>query len=318
MHYEDYTDRYTNPYKKRQKKQSFNLKKYFLPSILIFWVSLLLYLPYFKIDQVTYFGLKIIKQQEVEDLINNEFLKSKSWIPKNNYFLVRERKIAEFIKNKYSINSVVVSKNFPNEIQIQIEEKISAAVFDNGSGYYMIDENGVVIKKLIVNSNREISTSSSTTSTAVYTTNTPSNLTISTSTTKTTTTTTTTTEISKSEPSRTPDVELILNEVGKFPILFSNQTKEVTEGDKIFNSETIRGFIDFYNGLEKGRVVKFRYAEIGQAEAGITIYLEKPWKVRFQPTNDIQNQLNNLQIILKNNQPTEYIDLRFGERIYWK
>ncbi|MBU0545664.1 hypothetical protein KKA13_00205, partial [Patescibacteria group bacterium] len=52
--------------------------------------------------------------------------------------------------------------------------------------------------------------------------------------------------------------------------------------------------------------------------SGITVYTSAPWVIYVQPLDDFERQMANLKAVLKTNVPSEYVDLRFGDRVYWK
>ena len=52
--------------------------------------------------------------------------------------------------------------------------------------------------------------------------------------------------------------------------------------------------------------------------SGVTVITSNTWDVKINPENDIQSQLAKLKIILKENKIQLYVDLRYGERVFWK
>ena len=87
---------------------------------------------------------------------------------------------------------------------------------------------------------------------------------------------------------------------------------------KILTPEYLQGIMDIFNGLEQGSIAKVSYFSISEPGAGVIVSSNKSWKLLFQPDKDIKAQINNLKVILQNSSPEEYIDLRYGERVYWK
>ena len=118
----------------------------------------------------------------------------------------------------------------------------------------------------------------------------------------------------------TPDYKILKKEYGEYPIIY-NQINATTTYEKqtdLIKPEIISGVISISNKLKQGRVAIVNYFVIENPGAGVTVYTNQPWKIFLQPLNDIDAQIANLKIILASNHPIEYVDLRFGEKVYWK
>lgn len=286
-----------NPYKTKQISSRFKIKGTILPIIFISWICLLLYLPYFKINSVTYSGLQIIKESEIAEIVQQELKPNHIIWPADNFFIVNISSLEELIRNKFSLNSIIITKIFPNKLNVQLQEKTSAGIYDNSEGYYLIDNDGNNIKYLrAVNANEFIfptSTVSSTTSSA-------------------------TSSVVRNPSSHVPDYEGITNEFGSLPIIFDQTPNKSPDNNPLLDIKMIRGLISFYNAFQGLKSIKALYFTTNQSETGITVFTDKPFRIRFQPSGDIDGQILKLKVFLRNNNPTDYIDLRFGDRIYWK
>lgn len=308
---EDGYHRYANPLKaKIQKKIGLaHIAPISLATITFVWVGLMLYLPYFRITAVNYTGLKIIKTEEVSALINKEFLSPSRWWPSNNFFLVHETSVVTALEKAFPLNSVEVIKIFPNTLTINMEESISSAIYDNGSQYWLLDQEGMAIKYL-----REVNTTtefqlSKVTLAAPATTTTVLGAKITASSTPQTTSTLV----------HVPNFGKIRQEYGNYPLIYDTRNIPAIDRQNNVLAETlIGGVIDFFNGLERAGIAKTKYITLGEPGAGATIITDHPWKIIFQPANNADAQLENLKIVLRDNRPAEYVDVRFGERIYWK
>lgn len=295
-----------NPYKTTKTASHLKIKWAVLPIILISWVGLLLYLPFFKINKTIYTGLKIIKQSEIDEIVQNELNPHQKIWPSNNYFIFNDDSLTQILKNKFSLNSITITKIFPNSLNIQLQEKISAGIYDDGEGYYLLDNEGNNIKYL-----RQIEADEFT-----YTTSTAS---FSTSTSFTTSTVAASSTKMLVGAVHAPDYQRIVNEFGDYPIIFNKGLKKNSDKDHhLIETHTMQGLMAFYNALRSAKTIQANYFIIDRSETGITVVTDKPFSIKFQPTDNIDQQISKLQIFLKNNRPTDYIDLRFGDRIYWK
>ncbi len=306
---EETRDRYANPFKLKKKKRLTHLAPAALLSLIFVWLALMLYSPYFRVTELAVSGLKIIKPEEINFFIKNQFLPAGRFWPKNNYFLIRETAVAEVLQNKFALNTIRVAKVFPHILTINLEERVSSAIYDNGSGYWLIDQNGTVIQYLRAVTSTEfelVGTMSSSSQSAILGTKiTASSTLFASSTAKTSI--------------HIPDFKKIQQEYGKLPLIYDTRNITVTERPGgLLDPAVIQGILDFFNNLEQVKIAAIKYMVIGDPAAGATAVTDQPWKIMFQPTDLIQTQLKNLKIVLRDNQPLQYVDVRFGERIYWK
>lgn len=317
-HYEEAAAlRYANPFRKVSKKHSLPIKGTILPILFLSWLGLLLYLPFFQINNFSYSGLRLIKSSEIEEEIQKQIEPLNQFWPKNNYFFVDQNAISQNLQEKFSFNDITVKKVFPNSMIIGVEEKVSSAIYDNGEGYYMIDKNGDVLKflrKVWDNEFEKPTTTAATTTLFTY------NISVSSSATgteniSTTTMPSTTTTLVLLHGQHTPDAIAIKKQYGEFPLIYNPEAK--TNLKHVLPQSTVKAVLDLYNGLKKSKIFNVKYFTVGDQGTGITVTTDRPWIIKFSP-EDIDLQITNLRIILKNSKPKEYVDLRFGERIYWK
>ena len=279
------TTRYNNPYLKNKKK-SWRIPYTLIGCLLIFfgWVSLIIWLPYFKINNITVQSQKIIKSEEVILLVS-DFIEPKYYWPKNNYFLVNQKKIADLLMGKFVLQGVDVQKTFPNTINITLQEKISSIIYDDGHDYYLLDQSGSILRQIAgAGESVAVSTSTSPTST----------------------------------PEHSPDLVFLKKEYGSYPIIYDlRKNEELDQTSILFPNNFIKGVIEFYNSFKQAKLGTIKYGVLDES-GKLTILIDKPWIIYMQPTHDIREQIENLSIITKQSKPTEYIDVRFGERVYWK
>ncbi|MCX6782180.1 MAG: FtsQ-type POTRA domain-containing protein [Candidatus Magasanikbacteria bacterium] len=277
-----------------------------LGSLIVAWLILMIYLPYFRINKINFEGLKIIDRSEIENYINRSYLQG-GIIPHNNYFLISTKDITRDIQSKYAVDSVTVKKYFPGLINIQIEEKITTIIYDNGSSYSLLDKDGTVIK--ILEQYRETTFATTTASTTIS-----ENV---------STSSYMTDEIASSTRTEThkPDFQKLSGNYPGTPILLDDRNKQVFEKKVIiFAPNFINSIIDWQKALRSEGIGDMRYFQTDNPSAGVKAYLNKNWYLLIQPTNPMSNQIVNLKTIISNRDisPVEYIDLRFGERVFWK
>jgi len=271
-----------------------------LPLILFLASLIITQLDYFKIDRLTYEGLKAVSHDDVENFLQSNLKESKKiyFFSSDNYFLTDSEKLELLLKEKFPFNSVKVKKDFPNALHFTFQEKISTVIYTNGKKFYLLDQNGEFIRPLTLLINQNISTPSSTTSTIDFPTS-----------------------------SQKINSDNFLAEIPKFgkefeglPVLFDKQSKNISEipKEKVLTSSTIQTAINWQALFEKQKISNIKYFIFENDNSGLEVASQFPWKIYVNPQNNLENQLNNLKLILKENKPNEYVDLRYEGRVYWK
>lgn len=306
----------TNPYRREANKINWRarLAMVFLILSIGAWSATLLYLPYFRINKIVYLGLDFIKRDDIDDFIKNNLMNQKLFFIRDNYFLTNTSQIEEELNKKYSLNSVIVKKIFPHELRIDLEEKISTIIYDNGLEYYLLDNDGGALKYLAKAGNPE--TFITTTTIGATTTAAITNILGPTS-----SIASSTAPRAQKEEIKThiPEYRKIKKNFGAYPIIYDTRNISTSERQKnIVTKKFIDNVLAFLEILQKEGIAIPRYMTMEHPLAGVMIYTDQPWYIYFQPSDNLNAQIVNLKAILKDNKVNEYIDLRFGDRVYWK
>lgn len=290
----------TNPF--RPQKKTGGKKALFLIflALLAFWVAYLAYIPYFGINKILYFGLNNTGRDEINSFIYDNFLNKKGWLPSRNYFFINTEKISRALNQKFAFESVSVIKKFPNELNVDVKEKISTIIYDNGKKYFLLDSGGAATKFLKDVDQREywqkLATSTAdmllASSSLAFTSTTIEHI---------------------------PDYRKITRLFGKYPIVYDRRGLEVEiKQTDILPSAHILAIIAWYNTLTEKGINTPKFFVLENLNSGIAIEAEKDWGILFQPKNNNEAQISTFNEIIPSIKPREYIDLRFGEKVYWK
>ncbi|HLC69689.1 MAG TPA: FtsQ-type POTRA domain-containing protein [Patescibacteria group bacterium] len=283
-----------NPYHKEKPEMS-AWRRYLglilLWSTIIAWLFIMIYSPYFRLQKIIYSGLEIIKKEDIDNDIRRNLVKDGSWWPKNNFFFLSEKNVANYLNERYLLNNVTVTKIFPDTLEIDLEEKISSVIYDNTQGYYLLDQEGRVIKELgLINEDEfKVITSPATTSTPTTT-----------------------------EMIHEPNYRRAKLQHGAYPIIFDKRNATTTLNEIALPEKIVQSVIFWSEAVEKQGIPRVKYFELEGIYSGIKAYNESVWDVFFQPHSDWQSQINVIKNILKTTRPTDYIDVRYEGRVYWK
>lgn len=266
-------------------------------------LGIMMYSSFFKIKNVEIIGLKRINQQElIDNVVSMTNYKSFLIIPKNNYFMIDLDEINDILKQKYPIQKITTQKVFPNTIQIDIEEKISKVIYDNGKTYNYLDESGKVVEILrqvgedewIIK--RENVTSTNELGEEIV-------------------------EEKEVERKHQPPITKIIQEMGDYPIIYTKvATNDTHINDIVLDQNIITGIIEWFNLLEKKTDIDFAYFLIEDSFGGGIVKTINGWDLKVL-TIDVGSQFSELEYILKDKvdiNNLNYIDLRYPGRVYWK
>lgn len=297
-----------NPYKKRTKEKS-NWKRYALLVFLIMAVlttfGVGLFHPFFQIKNINIRGLDRIDKNEFRSSVRGIYSYKKFFVlPANNYFLLNQKEIKTILNNKYPLKSVKIKKDFPDTLNLEVREKISTIIYDNGKKYSYIGLQGNVVEVLRKVGKDEWNIKK-----------------------KMVTTTTKEGEETKEEKiiykNHTPQVDSIINEMGEYPIIYDKRDNKKTKvNKKMLDKNVVSGVVEWYELIKNNTDLNFKYSTIGTTTRDFVIYTNKRWDIKADPEKNIMNQFKKLRYILnkKNdiNPNANYVNLIYRDRVYWK
>lgn len=294
-----------NPFAiKKEKRWKSKLEIFILFFSLFTTLGFLLFHPFFKITKTEIFGLQRIGEAEVREDISG-LLEHKIFgiFPADSYLATDIKEIADILKARFPFSSVIIKKEFPNLLTVEVEEQISTVIYDSGKDYSYLNMEGSVVEKIRSVSEDEWRIEI-----------------------KISTTTAETGEIieKKEETGRwhTPPIKKIISEMGDYPLIYDSRGKETYLNALVLNSQTIKGIVEWFNIINTRTDVPFGYAETGENEKVGIIHTREGWHIKamFDPET-IENQFIKLETVLstvKDRRSLQYINVRYPERVYWK
>lgn len=284
---------FNNPY--FSKPHPINLKPYLYPllavAIILTLSYVFLFLDYWKISSASIRTDNEIYREKVENIIDNSLNSTVfNILSGDNYFLFNSGGVEEKIANELLVKDLEVQKKLPNKLIVNFQEIDPAYIWIQDNKYYNIDEGGMVLDEII--------------------------------------------SVQQIEPvDEIEEQEFDIDEIKKFlqhstanldlPIIYNESGAELNTRDYISDKDIFQSINDLNSKLKRHintEVVLYK-VDI-QNFKKIEVITEPGWKIYFDAENDLSEQLENLYSIMQNTfketQPTEYIDLRYGNKVYYK
>jgi len=105
--------------------------------------------PYFYISKVEVFGLETIQGKDFQNLVD-DFLNSRRLFifPNRNSLVMNKGKLRRTIEGEYVFDDLKIDRKFPNQLNIEVQERISNAILTMGSNYYYLDSRGIILRRI--------------------------------------------------------------------------------------------------------------------------------------------------------------------------
>lgn len=258
--------KFFNPYfqatENNESTGGFNTKLYLKIILAIFIIYIIIYSNLFKIEKITINGADLINKIELEQIIDDQ-IDSWRWylLPQRNLLFVSKGKIIKAISEKYGLDGIEVKRGWKTLI-INIKEKVTYLIINNGDHQFFVDQQGIIIK------------------------------------------------------------EIPPEDIGKYENQFPNLmiSNEINIGTEAIPQKMVEFILSLNSQAKDLKLEVKNYKSGGPTE--ITLITTAGWQVHFDINNDLNISMENLGMVLndrvKDISQLEYIDLRFGDKIYYK
>ncbi|MBI5254697.1 hypothetical protein HY932_02875, partial [Candidatus Falkowbacteria bacterium] len=177
-----------------------------------------LYAPYFRINNTQITGLQRISQEKFTKAINSVMNYRRFLIlPGSDYFVADLSEMKTILAEKFPLESLTITKKFPNTLIVNVEEKISTIIYDNGVEYGYLDTDGNVVEILRKVGDDEWQEKSAMTSTT------------------------------PAIRVHTPKSKQIKKEIGDYPIVYDERGMTGGINTNVLDKETVAGIIEWFN-----------------------------------------------------------------------
>ena len=279
---------FNNPFYSRRDQRSASARKPVKTLLLFGLIVVVVGLFYlsnaqkFQINDIEVNGNKYLDSQEIEQTVRDQ-LTQRRWLffKQSSIFFFSKKQAKAALAQSYFLERLSVKKHYFDTIVVDLEEKTSGLIWASSQKQYYLDLTGVAI--------REIQ---------------PTDLLFF---------------------AGQGDTDVVRAEVnsGQYPLVKDQSNREVAVGQPVISPELVSFVISLTNLIDRGADFSISHFEIGWPEAkDITLMTKEGWWVKFSLGDSAGTQFNSLSLILQQKIPDqtklEYIDLRFGEKIFWQ
>lgn len=285
-----YRYKYKKSYRTKKKKSIFRTRFFWFFVLFLFIFGTVFYFvvfsSFFQIKKIEIYGNQKTTTEEVKNIVGEQINKKIVFFISRNIFLIDFKKIEQIILEKFpQIARATLERKLPDAIILNIEERISIGVWCKPCTFLEPDTEG------------SESTESNTEKVQC-----------------------------KDGDCFNLDREGVIFEEGieEGAGLIIKSGKEIIFGEKIIEKEYLGSILEVQGGLKGNLKIDIKEIFIPDEEKKLIVRTFKNWEIYFNPAEDISEQIFNLGLVLKEKIPPEtrenleYIDLRFGSRVYFK
>lgn len=279
-----YQKKINNPYFPKKPSKSGSLKRLFF-FILFFaaigFVCYMLFSPKFQIGSISIEGNSFAKTEELNSRVQN-FIKQRIFfiIPQSNILLISKKKLEKELYNNYHFENITIFKNLPSTLEIKVKEKEAVLVWIDDNGQYYIDKKGFAFQQVPIAATVQ--------------------------------------NISEKTSLIRSDATL-----ANIPKVSSGGYGVAELGKDILSENEVGFIIDIDNKLSQETSFEIlQYEVLNPTMVDIAAITQYGWQIRFKTDGDINEQIAALNLVLSDKidslQNLNYIDLRFGSRVFYK
>jgi len=275
-------------------------------SCIVGMLGLFIYQPFFHISNVDVEGIESITQQEIEQTVYGAMDYHRWFLfPVKSFVFVNTVEIADILNERFPLNTVTVQKQFPNTLHIQLEERLSTVLYDNGDAYHFMGLTGKIVEPI-----RKASYAEWRSETAMVTSTNELGEEIS--------------EIKEIARYHTPDITALEHDIGVYPLIVDTghgNTGTLEVNTEVMQESYIAQILDWYNALQNTLDMEPVYVDMSSPYRTILYIKNGPSIYITLPEGESGPQIERLRTALKEIPSLDaisYIDVRYAGKIYWQ
>ena len=277
----DFRNPYFNKRKKTKATSKFKLYILFFLALLIISLFFLNSSQKFRITDIKIEGNKYVSNDEIKKVISDQLVK-KRWLifNQNSIFFFNKRLVKEELIKRFYFDSLEIKKRYFRTIEVIVKEKKTGLILVSGENKYYVDLSGTVVRKADIN------------------------------------------DFVVQEEGET---NLIRSEIGsgQYPVVYDLSNNPVVIGQMVITQKLVDFILEMTEYLESQSDFDILGYNLTSLQADeITLLTKEGWEAHFKVEGLAKDKANLLITILqqkvKKRSDLEYIDLRFGEKIFLK
>ncbi len=275
-------------YRHRQyfwQRRSFKLWLILIAVAIVILLYLLFGRVIFTIKTISVQGLKTLSTQEIEQIVNSQEAKRRWLVFSQQNLWVFDSKMAEnSLRERFMLDSVKIKKRPLGKLKIELSEKSNQLTWVSGEDYYYLDPNGLAVKDILV-ANIEV--------------------------------------VEGDNDNQANAAALIDSEAidQNLPKVIDDSVRPLEVGQQVLTASTVSFINALDNQLKQLDLTVTSYSMANSSATEIIAKTNKGFDIYFNTSNDLERQIANLKLVLKEkvgDSRVEYIDLRFGNKVYIK
>ncbi len=265
----------------------------------------------YRITDIQISGRQNISEYAIRRVIDEQLTKRRFLIfPENNLFWFRKSEAERDIRESYVLEGLKIEKKFPHTLQVEIQEKVSTLVWVTKQGdierYYYLDLHGIVLGEIpeeeveqFFLKDKKLDQAGGESVVEVK-------------------------DLASQGQDAAPAEPAAGEHEALFPVIHDVSGLSARVQDQVLDEKTVQFIVDVSLKFpEKFPNIPIKYfATLEPMSSRVQAVAEEGWEIYFEAEKDLDAQLNNLSLVLKqkikDTKKLQYIDLRFDERIYYK
>jgi len=256
-----------SPHQFRRKKSILRNRYFWIFVLIVIAVgtltNLLIFHATFQIQEIRVVGNQQVATAKIQNLVREQTRKKILFFDSESIFLIDAKKIGASLLTQFpQIGSADTKRDFPNQLEVSIRERVPVAVFLQEQNLFLVDEEGIAFK---------------------HASGTPLNI---------------------------------------FTIQDQIFERDISLGDQVVEKEKLTQFLSIGSHLKEADLLLESVEVLSQERVNARVFVG--WEIYFNLAQNLDWQLEKLTLVLENQiseeqrGELEYIDVRFGDKAYYR
>ena len=237
----------------------------------------------FQIKKVEVIGNKRLSVSEIEQVVLKQLDERKYWLFEQSSILFFDKSQAKkILEENFLFESLKIKKKYFNKIIVEVEERQSGVAWISGASQHFLDLEGIALRAIDFSGDVTIENTGNGT------------------------------DVIRSEISS-----------GRFPVIYDQSNSEVSIGQLVASSDPVNFVIILSKEFEVTADFEISHFNVERPfSREVSLVTKEGWEAKFKIDDEPIGQARLLSSVVdqkvSDRKGLEYIDLRFGEKIFYK